>query len=311
MRWILSRLRSSKPGPRPSSTRASVASTTSIAALRRRARTPWVPERPPSCSNPPAGVPTRCSNGARPNSSVVAAHRPMKKAMTGGSMVNAIQGGIPMSPSEELGQPYAARRHREADEAARGSQDEVLHRQLPHDLPPGGALCESYGELVRTLRRPCDQEVGDVGAGDEQDERHGAGQRQVGQLDVRAGGPVVERLHGRAGVLVRLGMLQPELPGDGAQLRLRLLETRAGMEAADSSQRADVTTVESLCGSTPPNSRRARRRASRSAMPARTWSATGRSTWSRSSRSSSPSSRSRRRSRWHHVIASRRRRSGG
>ena len=43
-------------------------------------------------------------------------------------------------------------------------------------------------------------------------------------------------------------MLQPELPGDGAQLRLRLLETRAGMEAADSSQRADVTTVESLCG---------------------------------------------------------------
>ena len=148
--------------------------------------------------------------------------------------------------SEDLGQPDAADGHRETGEAARASQEEALHRQLPDDLPPGGAQREPDRELVRTLRRPRNQEVGDVGARDEEDDRHGAGQRQVDQPDVRAGRPVVERLHDGADVLVRGGMLRPELLGDGAYLGPGLLDCRAGTQASDGGQRAEVTAIEDL-----------------------------------------------------------------
>ena len=149
-------------------------------------------------------------------------------------------------PGQEVGQSHAARCDSKPGDATCTPQDEALDRQLPNDLPPGGALRESDGYLVRPLRRPRDQEVGDVRAGDEQDERHGAHQREVDQLDGPSGGPVVERLQDHAGALVGLGMLQPESSGDGAQLGLCLLEIHAWAQASDRCERAGITAIERL-----------------------------------------------------------------
>ena len=64
--------------------------------------------------------------------------------------------------------------------AAGERDDETLDQQLLDDAPPAGAEREADGDLALTRRGARDQQVGDVGAGDQQhaaDHRHQHPQR--------------------------------------------------------------------------------------------------------------------------------------
>ncbi len=53
-------------------------------------------------------------------------------------------------------------------QATQGAQQDALGEQLPRDAPPSGAERRTNRQLAFPPGRPCQQEVGDVGGGDQQ-----------------------------------------------------------------------------------------------------------------------------------------------
>ncbi len=62
-------------------------------------------------------------------------------------------------------------RQQEADEAAQRREDDVLDQQLADEPPSAGAECQAHRELRQPRRRAGEHEVGDIGAGNQQDDR--------------------------------------------------------------------------------------------------------------------------------------------
>jgi hypothetical protein len=97
-----------------------------------------------------------------------------------------------------------------------------------------------HRHLASPSGRPREQQVRDVGTGNQQDEADGAHQRQEDQLDRPAVHALVERHHASRHVFVGVGVVGGELPGDGFHLRLRLRIRDAVAETAEHFDGASV-----------------------------------------------------------------------
>ena len=113
-------------------------------------------------------------------------------------------------------------REAESEQTAQDREQYALDEQLPHDTPPCGAERDPHGHLTRARGRAREQQVCDVGAGDQEDERDRAHQRQEYEPDRPAVLALVERQHTGTDVLVRIGIVRPQLGGDGVHLGLCL-----------------------------------------------------------------------------------------
>src|SRR4029078_11736665 len=77
-------------------------------------------------------------------------------------------------------------RESEAEQCAAGSQHETFGEHLTDESAATAAKRGSYGELALTRRRTNEQQIGNVGAGDQQDERDGAHERENRRADIAA-----------------------------------------------------------------------------------------------------------------------------
>ena len=173
-----------------------------------------------------------CSAGARPKRIPVATQTIAKKPNTRASMSNVIQYGRPTfwdSPSNHRMPRYP--RPSPAMPLMQGEQH-ALDEQLPDDPPPARAERDADGDFARPVGRARQQQVGDVGAGDEQHERDRAHQRPEHRLDLRADDEVEERRDLRRDVLVAVLVLIRKLRGDVLHLAAGLLERGAVGQAA-------------------------------------------------------------------------------
>ena len=90
----------------------------------------------------------------------------------------------------------------------------------------------AHGNLARAMRGSRKQQVGNVRAGDQQDERHRPHQRQEHHADWATVDPLVEREHLRQDVLVGVRICLDEPLPNGEELGSRLLERYFRGEAA-------------------------------------------------------------------------------
>ena len=143
--------------------------------------------------------------------------------MTTPSMVNWIQYGLPTSATAAIEQPRADDGDAEADDAAGGGEQQALDQQLPHDAPARGAHRVAHGDLARPCRRARQQQVGDVGARDQQHEADRAHQRQEHDADRAGVEAFVERLDDADGELLVAGRMgRGQALDDAVELGLRL-----------------------------------------------------------------------------------------
>ena len=73
----------------------------------------------------------------------------------------------------------------------------ALDEQLPDDAPARGAERDAHGDLARAVHRPRQQQVGHVGARDQQHEADRAHHREEHDADRSAVEALVEGLHHR------------------------------------------------------------------------------------------------------------------
>ena len=121
-------------------------------------------------------------------------------------------------------------READADDGRDEGEDDAFGQELPGDPRPARAEGCPHGELAGARGPACQQQVGDVAAGDEQDEADGAEKREHAPRVVAD--EIVERGDGRE---VELGRFAregaAETLGVGAQLAERLLVGRPGLQA--------------------------------------------------------------------------------
>ena len=125
----------------------------------------------------------------------------------------------------------------QAQDRSEERQHEGLGEELQEDPAPAGAQGRAKRDLALARRASHQQEVGHVGAGDEQQEEHAGQDHQQGAAHALR--DVLEEGHDLgAPALVGGGALDGELRGDPRQLVCRLLEGRSGTQARDRGERA-------------------------------------------------------------------------
>ena len=112
--------------------------------------------------------------------------------------------------------------------AADERQHDALGQQLPDDAPPAGAERRAHRQLARADRRAREQQVGDVGAADQQHESDDAEEQHRREPQIAADQRVVHRFERHAAALVGLGKLARETVRDGAQVGFGRLDRDAG-----------------------------------------------------------------------------------
>ena len=114
---------------------------------------------------------------------------------------------------------------------------------MPHDTGAVRSQCGANGKLARARRGAGEQEVRDVGAGDQQDNPHSSQQHQERSAHV-FDEFVLEGLDvgSQASVRGRVELNQVLL--DRAHLRVRLGDGDAGFQAANTEDRMDCTIAE-------------------------------------------------------------------
>ena len=122
-------------------------------------------------------------------------------------------------------------RQREAGGGRKQRQQQALGHELPAQAPDPGAERLPHGNLAHPRRRPHQDEIGHVGARDQQHESHGDRQDRE-RCAHGTEHHVRERLQEHAARIV-LGIRALQLPGDIRQLRARGREGRPRREPAD------------------------------------------------------------------------------
>ena len=154
----------------------------------------------------------------------------------------------PVGPADVLRgaieQADANRGDAETSQAADRRQHHALDQQLADDAPARRADRHPHRDFPRPVGGPRQQQVGDVGAGNQQHERHGAHQGQEHRPDRAAVHVFVEGLDLRLHVLVGVGVFFFETLRDREHLALRLFARHAGRQASEDLQR---TLVALLC----------------------------------------------------------------
>ena len=146
---------------------------------------------------------------------------------------------------------------------------QVFGQQLPHDAAARSADGHAHAELAPAVGRAREQHVRDVGARDEEHERHRGPQHEHRRPRVAEEAFELGLDVGGGKVLVRVRILRRQPGGDGVELRVRLLERHARWQAGDRVQQSRPALLgDGLRGS--PTKRRARAW-SRSARAAAGW----------------------------------------
>ena len=122
---------------------------------------------------------------------------------------------------------------RHSQRAADRREHQALGQELADDAPPAGAQRRPYRQLTRAYRRACQEQVGHVGAADEQHEADDAEEQHRRQAELAADQRIVHRLEHDAASLVRLRELPRQPFSDGRHVRARGLERHAGLQASD------------------------------------------------------------------------------
>ena len=165
--------------------------------------------------------------------------------MTTPSMVNWIQYGLPTSATARSNSrvPTIAMPRPMTPPAA--AEQQALDQQLPHDAPARGAHRVAHRDLARPRRRARQQQVGDVGARDQQHEADRAHQRQEHDADRAGVEAFVERLDDADGELLVAGrMRRGQALDDAVELGLRLRRrTTPGFRRREHGEVADVAAL--------------------------------------------------------------------
>ena len=133
---------------------------------------------------------------------------------------------------EELQKAHAPEGHRETSGTAQRGQDDALGQDLTDDAAAGGPERGAHRDLLLSLMRSGEQQVGDVGAGDQQNERDGAEQNQQRRA-ARALDQLRQTAHADAPLRLERRIFLQQLPLDGVQLRVGALDRRLRLEPAE------------------------------------------------------------------------------
>ncbi len=133
-------------------------------------------------------------------------------------------------------EPDTDGRQAKPHETADDRQQRALDQQLADDAPARRAQRDADGHFARAAGRSREQQVRDVGAGDQEYEADRAHQRQEHQLDRPAVHAIVERHDARADVLVGIGIIASQFSRDGVHLCLRLRHRDAVAQPAEDIQ---------------------------------------------------------------------------
>ena len=130
----------------------------------------------------------------------------------------------------------------EPERARESRDDRALGEQLPHDASPRRAQRNPHADLARAAGGAREQQVGRIGARNEENEhrrRHHRVQRRL-KLRVEV---LVERGESRSQPRVRVGMRLRQAGRHRVEVRLRPGEAHAGREATEGSKGPPVTLV--------------------------------------------------------------------
>lgn len=116
----------------------------------------------------------------------------------------------------------------QAQGASEHADDEAFREHLAHDATAGGAECEANGDLMRARSGPREHEVGDVGAGDQQDE-YDRTERELHQKGKVLGGFFADGPRDESDAVIGLGVSGCDARGDGCELGVDLVETDTGL----------------------------------------------------------------------------------
>jgi hypothetical protein len=97
----------------------------------------------------------------------------------------------------------------ESQDRSHCREQQSFRQHLTDQAPPAAAQCSPHGQFALTQRRPHQQQIGDVRAGDQQEENYRAHQRQNGRTNLRH----QMLLHGN----------QPDVPIRGSQNAVQAL----------------------------------------------------------------------------------------
>ena len=118
----------------------------------------------------------------------------------------------------------------------RQGEGHALGEELADEPPPAGADGQAYGDLAPAMERAAEEQVRDVGAGDEQDEADDGHQqrrhRHHAVARVRVHGGARQRHHGHAAALVVVRVFRLEPLGDHAEAGLGLRRGDPGLQPA-------------------------------------------------------------------------------
>ena len=120
----------------------------------------------------------------------------------------------------------------EPEPAAEEREEKALGEELPEEPLAPGAEGDADRELAGPAARAREEEVGHVGAGDEEDERDRAEEDEEERPHV-SDHRVGERHQARAGALVGVGIGEGETARDAVEVGLRLRDRHAGSQPPD------------------------------------------------------------------------------
>jgi hypothetical protein len=198
--FIAINVRTSRPAPESNST----APATWPAASTFRSVPVRVELRPPEASACVSGVRAACHAGARPNSTPVSPVSAAAKSVMRASNRSPIPSGSRPGGTTDGALRNAA--HESTNPAAPPSvaRSTLCHEQ-PHDLSRAAADRGTDRHLARPADASCEQQVRDVGARHQQDERHDAAEYQRGCAELTADKRLPKRLEGDRPIAVGFG----------------------------------------------------------------------------------------------------------
>ena len=173
--------------PAPKSSRKLSATCAATSPLRRKSEPPE-PATAPTVSLSVLQVSGRLarSAGSRPNTMPVRSVRPNVKARMRASGDGLTSSGAPSTGMKAMQALRHHRRQPETDEAAGAGEQQALDEELAHELAARGAERQPHGDLALAHEAARDEQVGDVGAGDEQHQADHAHQHDERRREVVA-----------------------------------------------------------------------------------------------------------------------------
>ena len=123
--------------------------------------------------------------------------------------------------------------NRDTEPAANQRQDHAFRQQLTNDPPPPGAERGAHRELACPRTGARHQQVGNVGAADEQHESNDAEKEHRRHLEIAADHRVVHRLQAHATALIGLRIFSGESGRNCRQIGLRGADASLGLHPPD------------------------------------------------------------------------------